>query len=244
MAVRLLAIKKLKITITLKTGLHIGSSKENIAIGDIDNSVVKLIDLHPDLPGAPYIPGSSLKGKLRSLLELKKGVISPGGSVHTFSKEHCLQDGKLKCEICKFFGTAPTKIDGENLKDTFISRLVFEDLYLSKEWQKIYHEIRQNPWLDFTEIKAENTINRQTGKAANPRLTERVPAGVSFEGFVLVKVFNTDTEEGKVDEYVEREVKQKLFEQNLIPLLENDYLGGNGTRGYGRVTMKVEIEDD
>ncbi|WP_297499767.1 type III-A CRISPR-associated RAMP protein Csm3, partial [Thermococcus sp.] len=47
------------------TGLHIGSQRDVSEIGGIDNPVIK--DPHT---GLPYIPGSSLKGKLRSLFEV------------------------------------------------------------------------------------------------------------------------------------------------------------------------------
>ena len=49
--------------IKVLTGLHIGGPTTGLNIGGVDNIVIK------DAKGKPYIPGSSLKGKMRSLLE-------------------------------------------------------------------------------------------------------------------------------------------------------------------------------
>lgn len=46
------------------TGTRIGGTQEKFEIGGIDNPVIK-----DPLTDLPYIPGSSLKGKLRHLLE-------------------------------------------------------------------------------------------------------------------------------------------------------------------------------
>lgn len=115
---KLSGIKKINGKIEVVTGLHIGASNENIEIGGLDNPVIK-----DPLPGsnAPYIPGSSLKGKLRSLYEIKEG---------RFSK-----DGKpcdcAKCEVCAVFGTSAANRPAE-LGPT---RIVVRDARLSEEWQ-------------------------------------------------------------------------------------------------------------
>ena len=56
-------------TIETVTGLHIGAGKDSIEIGGMDNPVIK----HPHT-GEHYIPGSSLKGKVRSLRSEERRV--------------------------------------------------------------------------------------------------------------------------------------------------------------------------
>lgn len=103
-----------------------------------------------------------------------------------------------------------------------ISRLQFQDMLLTdKEYErKVEFD------LPYTEIKHENTIDRGTG-VANPRQQERVPAGSEF-GFRLV--YNIEN----VDEFKE-DMENILL---MMEVLEDDYLGGHGTRGYGRVKFK------
>ena len=84
--------------------------------------------------------------------------------------------------------------------------------------------------LPYTEIKYENTIDRGTG-IANPRQQERVPAGSEFDFRLIYNIENTEN--------MEEEVKCD-FENILLmfELVEDDYLGGHGTRGYGRVKFE------
>ena len=84
--------------------------------------------------------------------------------------------------------------------------------------------------LPYTEIKYENTIDRGTG-IANPRQQERVPAGSEFDFRLIYNIENTEN--------MKKEVKCD-FENILLmfELLEDDYLGGHGTRGYGRVKFE------
>ena len=265
---QLIAIKKFQVKITLKTGLHIGADKTDIAIGDIDNPVVKLkfvpfsSENNPDeqimLENVPYIPGSSLKGKLRSLVEYSKGEIDEESTLHVITDKCINTDkGRLDCEVCKYFGVAYPKdkdkreeieksLKGKDILP--ITRLVFRDLIPTKEWLKLYAEMEEDLDKEFYEIKTENKINRFEGKAENPRKTERVPAGVEFEGEILLKIFkedlNTESEEVSpetIEEYTQ-EVLEKL--QAWMKLLENDYLGGSGSRGYGQVEVEVKLQTD
>lgn len=202
-------IKKIKIeyTIEVLTGLHIGGSSDNVEIGGIDNPVIKLLD------GQPYIPGSSLKGKIRSLLEQKAGAKNVGDNV----------------EINNLFGGGG---------DTKPSKIIFRDAYLTADSIK---ELKNSTYLPmpYTENKYENVINRVTGKAEHPRQTERVPAGVKFKGEIILNIWddNNDNEKNFT----------KMLEKG-ISLLENDYLGGSGSRGYGQVKFikdkEVELSDD
>lgn len=185
------------------TGLSIGGSKSDIMIGEIDNSVIKTSD------GVPYIPGSSLKGKIRSLYELSRG------------KNLC-DCSKQGCEVCTIFGLGANK----RTADIGPTRVIIRDAYLdenSRQQMLNKEGIFRDLELIYTEGKWENSINRRTGRATNPRQTERVPAGAKFVFNIVFNVFE-DT-----DIY--------MFYQFLsaMSMVEDDYIGGSGSRGYGRV---------
>lgn len=143
------------------TGLHIGGGDNGMHIGGTDNPVIKKVGAVSE----PYIPGSSLKGKIRSLLEIYKG--------EEFDSELALLFGK-KAE--------------DNKNQQVPSRLSFWDCSLSESWKKT---ITDND-LPFTEVKMENTINRKSGTAKHPRNTERVVAGAEFDFKLSVKVFENE----------------------------------------------------
>lgn len=238
----------IKVTIQVLTGLHIGAGSDQVKIGGIDSPVVKL-HLKND---EPYIPGSSLKGKLRSLLEYSEGKIPAPGSksaVHTLNFNTCInKDGYLECPICKYFGvsadiTSKTLEEYPNL--VLITRLVFRDLELSQEDREQFNKLQADIEHQFYEAKTEVNIRRDTGKAT-PREIERVPAGVTFEGTIILKVFDIDLEqhglpvnEDGIKKYLKQEIEPLL--NKLRELLQNDYLGGHGSRGYGSVKMKFEL---
>lgn len=186
--------------IWLLTGLHIGAGKEAIEIGGLDNPVVK----NP-ITGLPYIPGSSLKGKIRCLLELRDKRYTDKG-------DPC-QCGK--CHVCITFGS-------QGKETETITRVLFRDAFLS---EKSKEDLIEKELLS-TEEKTENTINRLTGTAANPRTTERVIAGLAFDFEIALRVFENDGEE-----YL------NLIKEGLA-LLEKDALGGSGSRGYGKIEFK------
>ena len=104
------------------------------------------------------------------------------------------------------------------------SRLQFQDSLLSDKSIEEFKEIEFD--LPYTEIKYENTINRPTG-IANPRQLERVPAGSEFDFKV---VYNVE----KIENFKE-DMENILL---MMDILEDDYLGGHGTRGYGRIKFK------
>ncbi len=166
-------IRTIKGRILVVTGLHIGASSENIEIGGMDNPIIK--DPLPE-SNAPYIPGSSLKGKMRSLIEIKDGRF--GGKNHQGPCE-CGQ-----CHVCAVFGTSAAGNKDKN-KDKNIgpTRLIVRDAYLSEykkdDTGKSWKERFRSGDLPM-ETKYENTINRITGEA-NPRPLERVPASVEFD---------------------------------------------------------------
>ncbi len=198
---------KINTTLTLVTGLHIGGTNENIEIGGIDKSVIK----NGFKKNQPYIPGSSLKGKMRCLLEQMKGANQVGG---------CAQINEL-------FGS----LKGNNAEG-YISKLIVRDAYITKESLKELDEC-DNLDMPYTEIKSENSIDRVKGTAQNPRQIERIPGGVKFDAEFIINVWindNLDKESIKK----EREKSINLLEEGLHAL-ENDYLGGNGSRGYGQI---------
>jgi CRISPR-associated protein Csm3 len=193
-------VKKIVCTgqITLKTGLHIGGTNTALNIGGPDSFVVR----NP-LTNVPYIPGSSLKGKMRSLIELRDGTIDKKGNVTNDQESNA---GAL-------FGTS-----GAN-DESHPSRIIVRDAELDLSDPHMF----DNTDLPYTESKTEVTINRITAKA-NPRTIERVPAGAKFNINVVINIFDTDNEQQLL----------KTF-KDAIALLQDDYLGGNGSRGYGQV---------
>ncbi len=202
---------KIKVEIELKTGLHIGAGNDKVQIGGLDNPVIRAV-----LKGnQPIIPGSSLKGKIRSLLEQTRGVAC-------ISKEYQHPEGE-DCPICKIFG-------GVYAKKPQASRLIFRDLYLTDKSKRELEEADLD--YPYAEIKNETAIDRITGTAKGGALRniERIPAGAIFEGEIIVNVKESSkVKEGDIKEYLEL----GFF------LLNNDYLGGSGSRGYGHIELKV-----
>jgi len=190
-------LTKIQITgnISVETGMHIGGSSAFAAIGAIDSPVIK--DSRTNLP---IIPGSSLKGKMRTLLakEMNDKVVSPDDDCE---------------EIARLFGTAKKG----NVRS---SRLIFSDMQLANE-----QELRDAGLQSLTEVKFENTINRATA-VANPRQIERVVRGSVFNVDIIYNV-------EKVDEVL---ADFKTLSEGL-KLLQYDYLGGSGSRGYGKVVF-------
>ncbi|WP_456343044.1 type III-A CRISPR-associated RAMP protein Csm3 [Thermovibrio sp.] len=235
----------------VESGLHIGGSKEHFEIGGLDNPVIKLPeDISPMditsafdekklkvIGGQPYIPGSSLKGKLRALLEIAYGdfQVKDGETVERQllekvedkdNKENKLvwKDDIPNLEeikkLRKLFGMSPVKEDEVKVfveEGLFPVRGRFFDAY------PVGEEVE-------TEVKYENKIDRITSKA-NPRPYERVPVGTEFEGKIVIRVFD------------ESDVELLKLLEEAFNLLEDDYLGGGGSRGSGRVKLeRVKVE--
>ncbi|MBK6329263.1 MAG: type III-A CRISPR-associated RAMP protein Csm3 [Bacteroidetes bacterium] len=193
-------------TLRLITGLHIGDSKENTDIGGVDSPVVRRKDNNE-----PYIPGSSLKGKMRSLLD-----ISHGETDTTKNGNH---------PIGQLFGSI-------NNPQANPSRLIVRDAYLTSDSSK---KIGESEFTDmpFTEVKMENVIDRIKGTAEHPRQIERIPAGAEFDVEYIINII--------ADSDANADKQEKEFLSLLdagIKLLEDDYIGGSGSRGYGQVKFK------
>lgn len=215
MANRLIEKVLYKGIITTISGLHIGGTNSAMNIGGPDKFVVR-----NTLTNVPYIPGSSLKGKMRSLLEVKHGCCD----VYDDGKVGPCQDPNKP--VAGLFGTA-----GKNNDQKHPSRVIFRDAPLiinndGGEYGEKGVDFNQTD-LPYTESKTEVSIDRVTS-AANPRTFERVPAGAKFRFEMVLNVF-------------EGEDKQQMdaLLREAIGLLENDYLGGNGSRGYGQVKFEL-----
>jgi CRISPR-associated protein Csm3 len=219
---KLMKIKKLSGTLKLVSGLHIGAGDMEMHIGGTDNPVIK----HPHT-NEPFIPGSSLKGKVRSLLEMTTGaMIATRGNPLSVADLDRLSEtaDALRCRnIVRLFGSGGMVTDMKIASEIGPTRVSFADCAVSPS----YREKADATALPWVEVKAENSINRISGTAENPRFTERVPAGAEFDFSVTLKVLGDEDE---------------LFDLLIegLALLELDYLGGSGSRGYGRVHFEFE----
>jgi CRISPR-associated protein Csm3 len=208
-------------TIEALTGLHIGGTNNELSIGGMDNAVIK----NP-VTKKPYIPGSSLKGKMRSLLEISMGTLGtkpmgrdikhpPTSNPHFLASrifgytqykadkdpENKDSDGKLK-----YFPQQP-------------SRVIVRDCNLMNE---------DSMGNQLIEEKAETVIDRITS-AAMPRQMERVPAGAIFSMNIVINIFEKDNEKELVNGALDG-----------LNLVMDDYLGGAGSRGSGQVKIAIE----
>lgn len=210
----------IKASLVVKTGLHIGAGKDAIEIGGIDNPVVK----HPHTQ-RPYVPGSSLKGKVRFLLEWAFNKVRADGKAFGFSDEDAKSLAGGGDVILRLFGAAASR----EVWDKGPSRLIVRDAPLNDEWAISILDQGQ-AW---TEEKAEVSIDRIAGRALDGGLrhTERVPAGARFDAEFGFRLWATD-DKGERD----RECLA-WFIQGL-DLIEQDALGGSGTRGYGQVRFE------
>ena len=211
---KLTQIKQITGTLVVKTGLHIGAGDTEMRIGGTDNPVAK----NP-LDGQPYIPGSSLKGKIRSLLEWQLGVVTATNGAPFSFKHLKTEDRPETRDLLRLFGGAPDKEVDDEVKQIGPTRLAFWDCAINAEWLKK----AQARNLLSTEAKSENTIHRIRGVAENPRFTERIIAGAEFDFKLSIKVIDGDDH-------------LALLLRGL-KLLEADSLGGSGSRGYGKVAF-------
>ena len=187
----------IKAELKLLTGMHIGKSNDFAPIGAVDSVVIT-----DPITKQPIIPGSTLKGKLRTMLAKLE---TEGSSL----KKHDEDNEVIK----RLFGASNPEI--------VESRLQFYDIFLNNAEELKNKEMD----LTYTEIKFENTINRITA-VANPRQLERVPAGAKFD-FKLV--YNCE-DESDLEEDIENLAK-------ALKMIQLDYIGGSGTRGYGKIAF-------
>ena len=210
-------------TLELVTGLRVGAGDSEMHIGGVDNTVIK----HPHTQ-SPYIPGSSLKGKMRSLLEWRSGAVKEEALGW---KDYEKASGSVQAEvkrILQLFGiSGDAKLGVEQMNTMGPTRISFWDCNLNPEWEA---QIREDNFA-LTEVKSENRINRISGVAEHPRQTERVPAGAQFDFRLSVKKLVGDGDD------LLNTVLQGL------KLLELDSVGGSGSRGYGKVKfVKLKVD--
>jgi len=208
MSMKLVETKVLRGTIEVMTGLHIGGGNDSLEIGGMDNPIIR----YPH-NREPYIPGSSLKGKMRSLLEWELGRLHAKGEVH--------QCAEPTCPVCRVFGSTQ---GGEERGPT---RLTVRDASLSVESREVFRS-GERP---LVEEKHENSINRVTA-VANPRPVERVVPGTTFDLEIVYRVLDTG-DDGEMDRQYFDDVVLKG-----LKLLELSALGGSGSRGYGKIRFR------
>ena len=221
---QLTGITSITATLELVTGLRIGAGDSEMHIGGVDNTVIK----HPHTQ-SPYIPGSSLKGKMRSLLEWRSGAVKEAAlGWSDYENAPAAQQAEVK-RILQLFGiSGDAKLGMAHMGTLGPTRVSFWDCNLNAEWEK---QIREDNFA-LTEVKSENRINRISGVAEHPRQTERVPAGAQFDFRLSVKQLAGDGDE------LMNTVLQGL------KLLELDSVGGSGSRGYGKVRfVNLKIND-
>ena len=205
--------------IFVRTGLSIGGSRTSLDIGGMVNPAIK------DSKGIPYIPGSSLKGKMRSLLEQSLyplryrdkrdglGYFDEKKIIHYFEEKNKYNEDP----VAKIFGVPEINEPG---------RAIFRDAFLDiNHFEQKRTELFKNLELEFTEDKSENTIDRISA-AANPRHLERVPPGACFNFEIIFDLYSKD----------DKTLLISLFQ--ALKLLEDDYLGGSGSRGSGKITFE------
>lgn len=207
-----IAFHTLKGQLEATTGLLIGGPEAGLEVGGVDKTFIR------DPEGYPYIPGSSLKGKVRSLMERHLNKVSPNGSAHS------CQD--RACEICRLFGAGNVR---DHLAERGPTRLLFRDAPFSEESKKAYLDAIGRGER-YYETKTETMINRRTGAAFGGSLHtfERVPPGARFDLAVTMRALDGDNVEA-----MKRQVESGLN------ALENDYLGSSGSRGYGKIKVHL-----
>ena len=206
------------------TGLHIGGSQTGIDIGGVDNIIIRQ---QPD--ERPYIPGSSLKGKMRSLTERarNKSLIKLPGS--TIQQHQCDNEEAEACEVCKVFGLPGQKKNSQPTRLIVRDGKLLDELYVTepdgKRKLQNWDDSDVSTDMPFSEVKNEVAIDRITS-AAMPRPVERVPAGARFSYDMVFDIF----------EDADKDHLGLVFES--MRLLENDYLGGYGSRGSGQIRFE------
>jgi len=210
------------------TGLHIGTSKEVLEIGSVDLAVIR-----DAATGEPYIPGSSLKGKMRSLLERKlagneqnpeaffnRNIGTQANPIRIHACEKT--EDAYNCPICRVYGTSGGR---DNPGANFPARIKVRDAYFPAYTRRKLLDSEAGAL--FAEVKYENAIDRVTA-ASNPRQIERVPAGTDFVFEIVYDVEDLDQ--------LEEDLRNILFSLEAV---QDDYIGGHGSRGYGKVEFYI-----
>ena len=199
------------------TGLHIGGSGGGYEIGGIENSVIR----NP-IDDFPYIPGSSLKGKMRSLMEWALGKIDQRGKVYENSAN------PDEDEILRIFGASSDKE-----RQSGPTRLFVRDAVPDAQTKDMMQQLESEQGLPKVEVKTEVSINRITSKSdSGPRQIERVPVGSKFDFELVYGIYDIDGL--KVHDI---DLLDRVF--FALRLVEDSALGGSGSRGYGQVRFHL-----
>lgn len=194
--------------IVCKTGLHIGGSNDTVEIGGSDNVIIR-----DSIDNLPFIPGSSLKGKLRSLTELNdKTFVNK-----LLSNNNVDNDNPDKA--AKIFGESV-----ENKKMNFPTRIIVRDSFPTEDTKEMWE--KHVDVINGSELKYENKLNRLNSEAS-PRNIERVPKGSKFNYEIIYSVYDNDNDNESI-----------LTIINSMLLLEDNYLGGSGSRGFGQIKFE------
>lgn len=196
--------------IEIVTGLHIGGSKDKLEIGGVDSPVMR-----DPRTNYPYIPASSIKGKMRMLIEFALGKVHPKGEV--YSSTDPLDP------VCRIFGTAEKGVRRGP------TRLIIRDAFPTADTVKMWEKL--DTGLQYTEEKGENSINRLTSEA-NPRFQERVVKGSCFAFELIYGIYDME-DGGKAD------IENFSYVMQGLRLLQSAGLGGSLSRGYGQITITL-----
>lgn len=197
-----------------ETGLHIGNSSDNIDIGGSDKPIIK-----DPITNLPFIPGSSLKGKLRALLELNDYLSS-----ESVRGRHGKASNDINCVATQIFGIASFRsTKEEKLLFKFPTRVIVRDSYPTDETISMWKN--SEDVFEGAELKYENFVDRINARAFL-RNIERIPRGSEFRFEIIFSVYKGDNEKNFIE----------LI--RAMKLLEDNYLGGSGTRGFGKVQFK------
>jgi CRISPR-associated protein Csm3 len=211
-------IGTLTFPIVFQEGGRISSGASSLEIGAVIESNLSV--LRNPANGEPYVPGSSLKGKIRCTAERIAGKIGPRGEPHG---QNCEEQN---CVICQVFG--PHKNTRSECGPT---RITVRDAYFTEAYRTVY-EGRERDNQPVLEEKSENTIDRDRGTAGNPRTMERLLPGAAFAGVLVLRIYQGDDK----DKFV------KTILQAMSVIQEGDSIGAGGSRGSGHVKFgHVEI---
>lgn len=214
---RLVGMRVIRGTLRVETGLRIGANSESVEISGLDNPILRA-------PGSeePYIPGSSLKGRLRSLAEWYYGEL-PGSPKEPGNPAHPVATSRT------------ARVFGIPASDTLAigpTRLLVRDAPMSAASRQ-----RLAAGEPITEVKSENAINRLTAMA-NPRPMERVLPGVEFDVELVYRIFDVDGDGGATDR------ANFAVVEHALALLELDALGGGSSRGNGKVSLHLKVDGE
>lgn len=214
--------------IVVVDGLRIGGSGGDLEIGGtVDANLAAIRD---PVTGEPYLPGSSIKGKLRSIAEKIYGTFRMDGQrgqtqvrMQSSDGSPC-RCGQVECNVCPVFG-AHMNTRGPSAP----TRITVRDAHFTDDYRVVYKQKLAETGRYF-EQKTENLVNRKTGTAEHPRTGERVPSGARFQGRIILRTYDTDG--------ARKETYVKTIEQALGLLQEADSLGASGSRGFGTVRFE------